>query len=226
MAIMLGRSLRGLQNQLIFYILSLRISCTLHAASKVLRDVWSRFHSRYVVIQGSTALKVAREEGNGTPGRPGTCLGGRSGLLRAMPGAKAADTALEVAPRDNSGLPGTPGLFLGRPGTPEQDKGKVSSELDAGSRSADRGGLRGAELAARVAFSVTKRWAAAGAARGTPRRTLPGARSRQWRHQREGGRVGGEERRAPPLGGRDRGFGGPGRGGVRRRVGAPAGGFD
>ncbi|CAI9171348.1 unnamed protein product [Rangifer tarandus platyrhynchus] len=70
-----------------------------------------------------------------------------------MPGAKAEDTALEVALRDNSGLPGTPGLFLGRPGTPEQDKGKVSSELETGSRSADRGGLRGAELAARVAFS-------------------------------------------------------------------------
>lgn len=75
-------------------------------------------------------------------GRPGTCLG-RSGPLRAMPGAETADTALEVALRDNSGLPGTPGLFLGRPGTPEPDKGKVSSELDTGSRSADRGGCPG-----------------------------------------------------------------------------------
>ena len=73
---------------------------------------------------------------------------------------------------------------------------------------------------------VAERWAAAGGWRGTPRLTLPGPRSRQWRHQREGGKVGGEERRAPPLGGRDRGFGGPGRGGVRRGVGAPAGGFD
>ena len=45
------------------------------------------------------------------PGRPGTCLG-RSGPLRAMPGAETADTALEVALGDNSGLPGTAGLFL------------------------------------------------------------------------------------------------------------------
>ena len=30
---------RGLQNQLILYIQSLRISCMLHAASKVLRDL-------------------------------------------------------------------------------------------------------------------------------------------------------------------------------------------
>lgn len=90
----------------------------LHAASKVLRDLRSTrrlFYSRSVVIQDSTALEPAREEGHGTPWRPGTCLGGGPEPLRVMPSAAAAKPALEVGLRDNSGSAWNPRSFPGAP---------------------------------------------------------------------------------------------------------------